>query len=113
MTMPARRDDTQGPHRDRTNAWQARRRLENERRLRAGQLAAIEGTPRYAADELMLALLSTTRRTVEEVDAALRRMDEGTYGMCQGCGTPIPAWRLGVLPQTPFCSPCRRQDRER
>jgi RNA polymerase-binding transcription factor DksA len=98
------------PYFEPTNAREARRRLENERTLRAGQLTAIEKTPRYATDELMLALLSTTRRTVEEVDAALRRVDEGTYGMCQGCRAPIAARRLGILPQTRFCAPCQRQD---
>jgi RNA polymerase-binding transcription factor DksA len=110
MTPPVGRDDMGRPRLKHTNVREARRRLENERSLRSGQLAAIEKLPRYATDELMLALLSTTRRAVEEVDAALRRMDEGTYGMCQGCGAPIPAWRLGVLPQTRFCAPCQRQD---
>lgn len=57
----------------------------------------------------MLALLSTTRRGLEEVDAALRRMEEGTYGTCEECGAAIPARRLGILPQTPFCAPCRRR----
>jgi RNA polymerase-binding transcription factor DksA len=113
MITPAGRDNTGRPDPERTNAREARRRLENERTLRAGQLAAIEKAPRYATDELMLALLSTTRRTVEEVDAALRRMDEGTYGLCQGCGATIPARRLGILPQTRFCAPCQRQDGER
>jgi DnaK suppressor protein len=112
MIMPAERDGAGRPHRphlDHTNAREARRRLERERMLRVRQIAAVERTSRYATDELMLTLLSTTRRSLEEVDAALRRMEEGTYGMCEECGTAIPARRLGILPQTAFCSPCRRR----
>lgn len=110
MTTTMGRGTMGGPHLERTGARAARRRLENERTARAGQIAAIEKTSRYAADELMLALLNTTRTTLEEIDAALRRVDAGTYGMCQGCAAPIPARRLGILPQTRFCAPCQRRD---
>lgn len=40
---------------------------------------------------------------LEEVDAALGRMDEGTYGICKGCHTPIEADRLIANPLEQFC----------
>lgn len=49
----------------------------------------------HAAEELA--------RTV----AALRRVDEGTYGLCEDCGEPIDERRLRALPATPFCTPCQ------
>lgn len=38
-----------------------------------------------------------------QVEAALRRMDEGTYGMCTACGRPIDELRLKAIPYTDLC----------
>lgn len=38
---------------------------------------------------------------------ALRRVDEGTYGLCEDCGEPIDERRLRALPATPFCTACQ------
>jgi RNA polymerase-binding transcription factor DksA len=40
---------------------------------------------------------------------ALQRIDEGTYGLCQQCGAPIPAARLDAIPFTPYCVNCERR----
>jgi RNA polymerase-binding transcription factor DksA len=40
---------------------------------------------------------------LEEVDAALARLEDGTYGRCEECGTEIADERLEVLPATRFC----------
>lgn len=37
---------------------------------------------------------------------ALRRLDEGTYGVCLGCARPVPYARLSVMPETRFCVAC-------
>ncbi|HSG48206.1 MAG TPA: TraR/DksA C4-type zinc finger protein [Longimicrobiales bacterium] len=37
---------------------------------------------------------------------ALRRMDEGSYGRCTGCGGGIPFGRLLIFPETPTCQAC-------
>jgi RNA polymerase-binding transcription factor DksA len=42
------------------------------------------------------------------VAAALRRLDEGTYGYCVRCSNKIPHGRLAVMPETVFCVGCRR-----
>jgi DnaK suppressor protein len=58
----------------------------------------------------------TLRRHLEarlrEVEAALRRMEEGTYGICQECGRPIEVARLKALPFAAFCLECQAR-RER
>jgi len=48
-------------------------------------------------------LASELRETLEEVDAALERVDNGTYGNCEVCGKPIGAARLEAMPATRFC----------
>jgi DnaK suppressor protein len=43
---------------------------------------------------------------LREIDAALGRLDQGTYGVCQGCGRQIPAERLTARPFTTTCIAC-------
>ena len=43
------------------------------------------------------------QHTLAEIDAALRRIDEGTYGTCEFCGEPIGAGRLRALPWARLC----------
>jgi RNA polymerase-binding transcription factor DksA len=43
---------------------------------------------------------------VRMIDAALKRIDNGSYGICVRCGDPIGEDRLDVLPQTPMCRDC-------
>ena len=42
-------------------------------------------------------------RTLEQIEDALKRMDEGTYGFCVRCNRPIPEARLEAVPWTPYC----------
>ena len=55
------------------------------------------------------ALLAVTRRALEQITGALRRITEGTYGRCEKCGTSIPAERLDVLPHARFCVSCQHR----
>ncbi|MDQ3365695.1 MAG: TraR/DksA family transcriptional regulator [Myxococcota bacterium] len=41
-----------------------------------------------------------------DIIAALRRIEDGSYGECLTCGNPIPAARLGALPATTMCIEC-------
>jgi DnaK suppressor protein len=52
------------------------------------------------------ALLRDSRVLVAELDAALARLEEGTYGRCVRCGNPIAPARLAALPATPTCIGC-------
>jgi DnaK suppressor protein len=44
---------------------------------------------------------------LEQVNAALRRLDEATYGICADCGEPIPIERLEALPYATLCVRCQ------
>lgn len=44
---------------------------------------------------------------LDAVDAALQRIEAGTYGVCVDCGSGIPAARLHAAPETPRCIACQ------
>jgi RNA polymerase-binding transcription factor DksA len=48
-------------------------------------------------------LASELREALEEVDAAIARLDAGTYGLCQVCGKPIGEARLEAMPAARLC----------
>ncbi len=48
-------------------------------------------------------LVEEARRRLADVDAALRRLDDGGYGRCEVCGEPIPADRLEARPTARTC----------
>jgi DnaK suppressor protein len=48
-------------------------------------------------------------RTLQQVRAALQRIEDGTYGQCIDCGRQIDAARLDAVPWTPYC----REDQEK
>jgi DnaK suppressor protein len=47
--------------------------------------------------------------SVERVDRALAKLDEGTYGRCDNCGDAILPARLRVAPESTMCIECARQ----
>jgi DnaK suppressor protein len=57
--------------------------------------------------EFTLSLASNDRELLYQIDEALTRIDEGTYGICSGCKKPIPATRLKAIPQTVTCMKCQ------
>ncbi len=52
------------------------------------------------------ALARDTRRRLAEIDAALLRLDGGSYGVCERCGRPIDPARLEVRPSARTCVVC-------
>jgi DnaK suppressor protein len=65
-----------------------------------------EGTT-YAIERMTGAYQARTLyETVKEIDGALARLDEGSYGRCTACGEVIPAARLAALPWAELCVPC-------
>lgn len=50
-----------------------------------------------------LSLLKQLAAEIDELDRALRKVDEGTYGICEACGKEIPAERLEAMPGARFC----------
>ena len=53
--------------------------------------------------EKNVSLLEQVDDELAEVEAAVQRLDRGTYGTCQACGRPIGDDRLEALPATRFC----------
>jgi RNA polymerase-binding transcription factor DksA len=55
---------------------------------------------------MVAALLEQARAQCAELDAALERLDTGSYGRCERCGDAIAPARLAVLPATARCINC-------
>lgn len=56
-----------------------------------------------------LASMDSVESVLEEVEIALRKIEEGTYGVCDACGNPISAARLEALPYASLCLDCENQ----
>lgn len=82
--------------------------LKTSRQDSAGDLSSM---PIHMADigsdnyeqEFSLSLMDSERKIVREIHEALTRIQEGTYGICEGTGEPIPKKRLKGIPWTRYC----------
>ncbi|GAA2453014.1 TraR/DksA family transcriptional regulator [Streptomyces macrosporus] len=106
MTIDAARSEDPP---ERLSAHDARRRLEHERDSRLSQLAEVEKGEHHGAEDLMTVQAAAIRRVLQEIDLAFARLDDGTYGTCQGCGTAIPVERLEILPYARCCVGCQQR----
>jgi DnaK suppressor protein len=93
-----------------------RKMLEQQRAFRLEQLAqlrrpAANGPLSSADPEILRSLVAGARAALQDVQAALRRMDAGTYGQCVSCAEPVGIARLEILPQTARCLACERSAR--
>jgi DnaK suppressor protein len=61
----------------------------------SGQVAAEQGEVRVVA--------TTLQEQLDDVEHALKRLDDGSYGTCETCGEPIADARLEAMPATRFC----------
>ena len=57
--------------------------------------------------ETRLELEKRIRNQLASVEHALAKFEEGTYGLCDNCGQPIPSERLEALPQASLCLECK------
>ncbi|MGE3109396.1 MAG: TraR/DksA family transcriptional regulator [Phycisphaerales bacterium] len=81
------------------------RHMEDEA-LRQSGSGSLSQTPQHMADQgsdtfeqsLSLDLAAVDRSLIREIDDALKRIEDGTYGMCERTGKPINAMRLSELP---------------
>jgi DnaK suppressor protein len=71
-------------------------------------IAGSEGAVADADDELELALLRRTQHELQDIEAALQRLDGGAYGDCERCGGAIAPARLQALPEARLCMNCQR-----
>jgi len=94
-------------------------RLENERkrlseeleRLGASVVSSQERREEEAIEnyelEKQLILKEQMEDNLTEVENALRRLERGTYGLCENCGRRIDPARLEVIPQASLCLDCK------
>ena len=59
--------------------------------------------------EFNLGLIESGVFTLAEINAAIKRVEEGTFGICEGCGCVIPKARLEAIPYTRFCVACQAE----
>ncbi|WP_336660709.1 TraR/DksA family transcriptional regulator [Leucobacter sp. USHLN153] len=65
-----------------------------------------DGEPLSARWSLLAGLLESARADARLADAAMRRIEAGTYGVCASCGQPIPEGQLEVRPFRERCVSC-------
>lgn len=87
--------------------------------LRGGPIGRAQASAEHFADHEDSTAQTSTARDLElamddrettelaAVEAALQRIETGTYGQCTRCGTDIPPERLRVAPQAPRCIACQ------
>ena len=94
-------------------------RLEEQAGTGVGGDADSSSTPMHLGDlgsaaydqELSATLLENETYLHREVQAALDRLDAGTFGTCEECGAAIPAERLEILPYVRHCMGCAERAR--
>jgi len=75
-----------------------------------GDYSLGEGDPAIHSWEVNLALYQRMREKEESLRLALRRIDDGTYGICQRCGMRIDRARLEIVPEAVLCIECARRE---
>jgi len=70
---------------------------------------ALAETVTSVPDPVAVGRAAALSHTIEEIDAALERIDAGTYGRCVLCGSAVPLERLEVRPFAATCVSCRQE----
>lgn len=83
-------------------------RLE-ERLEGKGDYGLGKGDPSIYEWEMCLALKQRAQNKARSLEVALRKAEEGDYGICEVCGQPIDPARLAILPDTKRCINCAQK----
>src|SRR2546421_1502809 len=110
----ARRDALLGLHKTLMGRWrELRRRLGGEMND-LGHLnpSAASGDSADAAfdtgsEEIASQLAELEAKELRQIERALAKIKNGTYGSCEGCQTKIPIARLNALPYSTLCVKCQ------
>ena len=60
--------------------------------------------------EMSLNIATGEQKVIYEIDEALKRIDEGSYGLCVSCDKKIPVKRLSALPYAKYCIQCQSKE---
>ncbi len=113
-----------------TNLKELRSHLENEKKRLLGELEQLEADVRPVEErregspfgkreeeatesfelEKRLALEKQIREQLVDVEHALGKLEQGTYGLCDSCGQAIAPERLEALPQASLCVNCKTKN---
>ena len=75
----------------------------------AGDDQADAGSKTFEREHEM-SLANNARSMVEQVEHALQRIDQRTYGICESCGNPIGKFRLQAFPRATLCMACKQAE---
>ena len=84
-----------------------RRALERRRAVLVDEITAEAG--RTALDEAELADEMRDHQELQDIEAALRRVQDGSYGVCTDCGGAVGLERLRAEPEAARCIECQRR----
>ena len=59
--------------------------------------------------EFTLSLMQTEEGTLESIETALEKIEDGVYGQCDECGAVISKMRLNAIPYAPLCIKCAQK----
>jgi DnaK suppressor protein len=85
--------------------------LENLRELMQSEVDVEpdEGDAEIFEREKNAALIAVLERKLKDIEAALRSIEKGNYGICDRCGNPIEAERLEIKPDATLCVSCQQE----
>ncbi len=78
----------------------------------AGQDQADMGATSFERDH-ELTVLNNERDKLAQIERALARIDDGSYGVCESCGNPIGKMRLMAFPRATLCMTCKQREERR
>ena len=78
----------------------------------AGQDQADMGATSFERDH-ELTVLNSERDKLAQIERALQRINDGTYGVCESCGNPIGKLRLMAFPRATLCMTCKQREERR
>jgi DnaK suppressor protein len=78
----------------------------------AGDDQADTGTKTFEREQ-EISLANSILERITQVERALERLDEGNYGWCEKCATPIPVERLAAFPSATLCVTCKQLEERR
>jgi DnaK suppressor protein len=78
----------------------------------AGNDQADVGSNTFERDHEMT-MAKNARESLHIIEAALARIEDGTYGVCESCGQPIGKMRLQAFPRATLCMECKQRQERR
>jgi DnaK suppressor protein len=105
-------------------AWRARLRGDVNamadaalRKTRSEANGDLSSMPIHMADigsdnyeqEFTLSLMQSDEVTLDSIEAAIEKIEDGLFGLCEDCNAPISKARLNAIPYTPLCIKCAQK----